>query len=312
MVLEDLENISTFVAVASHLSFVKAAHALNLRQPSVSARIQKLEDRLGVSLFIRNNNHRIHLTEEGMAFLPYAVKMLQLMQEAENKVRSLQQKYEGKVRIGVTPTWAVTVLPKALGAVREQYPRVEFYVVNGTTKGIAEMILNNELDLGIVSYAVTQQDICLECVYETPWVLVCSPQHPLAQQQEVSLELVLREPLVTYEQGTPGREAIERIYTRHHTLPNIVAQLDQLEAAKAMVMESSCVSFLPLIGVQHELRSGRLVRLHVRQLTDFTKQLYVICLKAKTTYLLIDMVRRVIAESTRRLELEGTAEPVHP
>ncbi|GEO27666.1 LysR family transcriptional regulator [Alicyclobacillus acidoterrestris] len=294
--LEDLESIVTFLSVASTLSFVKTAHVMNLRQPSVSARIQKLEERLGVKLFIRNKNHKIYLTQEGREFLPYARRMMQLMQEAENKLRSIQQKAEGIIRIGATPTWSVNVLPKILGTIRTQNPAVEFHVVHGNSRTIRDMIIGNEVDLGLVASEVTHREIERVTAYATPWILVCAPGHRLTQFQQIGLEDMLHEPLVTYEQSTDAWRGIQKAFGKYQAIPNVVAELNQLEAAKVMVIESSCVSLLPLIAVQRELREGSLVGLQVQQLSHIQSVLSMIYLGSKSTYLLIDIIRRAIVD----------------
>ncbi|WAH37987.1 LysR family transcriptional regulator [Alicyclobacillus dauci] len=294
--MDDLENIATFVCVASNLSFIKAANSMNLRQPSVTARIQRLEDRLGVELFIRNKNHSIHLSEEGRAFLPFAKQMIQLMQEAEDKVRSVKQIFEGQVRIGVTPSWSVNVLPRVLGAVRERYPDVGFYVINGTTKGIKDMILGNEVDIGLVSYDIFHRQLERICVHETPWVLVCNPRHRLIGRAEIDIEEILHEPLVTYEQSTDGWREIQRIYGSYNAVPNVVAQLEQLEAVKVLLNESSCVSLLPLICVNQELQEGRLASVQIKQLSDVKTKMSIIYLKTKSSYLLVNMIQNMILD----------------
>ncbi|WAH40253.1 LysR family transcriptional regulator [Alicyclobacillus fastidiosus] len=294
--MDDLENTATFLSVASTLSFVKTAHAMNLRQPSVTARIKRLEERLGVTLFIRNKNHRIHLTQEGREFLPYARQMIQLMQEAENKVRSIKKKAEGKIRIGATPTWSVNVLPKILGTVRSGNPEVEFHVVHGNTKAIRDMVLGNEIDVGLIASDVSHQQIQQDCAHVTPWVLVCSPQHRLAECEEIEIQEILREPLVTYEQSTDGWRGIQRIFSSYHAIPNVVAELNQLEAAKVMVIESSFVSLLPFIGVQRELKEGSLVAVRVRQLSEIQTVMSIIYLKSKASYLLIEVMRKDVSE----------------
>ncbi|WP_067929062.1 LysR family transcriptional regulator [Alicyclobacillus shizuokensis] len=303
--MNDLENVETFVSVATHLSFVKAANAMNLRQPSITARIKRLEDRLGVQLFVRNKNHRVHLTEEGRVFLPLAQQMIRLMQEAENNVRNVKHVFEGKIRIGVTPSWTVDALPRILGMVQERYPRIGFYVINGTTRSIYNMVLDNQVDIGLVSYDIMNQQIERLYVHDTPWVLVCSPNHRLAGKKEVDIQDILNEPLVTYEQSTEGWRKIQRTYGSYNTVPNVTAQLEQLEAAKAMVSYSSCISLLPLICVHNELEDGRLVGVKVRQLSDVSTRMTVIFLKAKSSYLMVRMMQQMIMEYFRSIDYKN-------
>lgn len=74
--------------MAEKSSFVKASEELHLAQPSVSSRIQSLENELGYSLFIRNRKS-VELSPEGQAFLPYAHKMIKTADDAKKTLVSM-------------------------------------------------------------------------------------------------------------------------------------------------------------------------------------------------------------------------------
>src|SRR5712691_2102191 len=85
----DLGQIEAFVQVAQHRSFSKAADALFLTQPSVTARIQSLERDLGETLFERNGRG-VRLTETGTTFLPFARRSLKALQDGRDALDGMR------------------------------------------------------------------------------------------------------------------------------------------------------------------------------------------------------------------------------
>lgn len=285
----DLRNIQTFVTVAQELNFAKAAHHLHLSQPSVTARIQSLEAEVGKTLFIRNRRN-VQLSIEGEAFLPFALQMLEILGAAEEKMKSINKTIEGRISIGATAFISVYILPEILGMVHRRHPRVEFKVVTGSTMQINEMLHQNQIDIGLVSSTVTNKQVKQEMLNEYDLVLVCSPKHPFAQKEIIHMEELLSVPLVTYEQRSDAWKQIKRLYGHHDAVPNVVMELNQIEAAKAMVSASLCVCLLPKLSVERELREGSLVKVKVNELTAIKQKLSMIYLEKKGAYPLIDVM----------------------
>ncbi len=235
----DLRNVQTFVLVAQQLSFAKASRLLHLSQPSVTARIQALETELGKTLFIRK--HRgIHLSKEGEAFIHYALQMLELEKVAQDKLKSLNDTLQGKIVIGATATCSVYMLPKILSGIMHKNPQVEFKVVTGSTVQITDMLLQNQIDLGMVASDAKKKQIKQEYLTSCNYVLVCSPNHPQANREEVSMEEIIPLPLVTHEQNSDAWKKIKKLYAQYDAVPNVVMELNQIDAAKAMVHASLC------------------------------------------------------------------------
>lgn len=284
----DLKNVQTFVLIARELSFAKAAQLLHLSQPSVTARIQALETDLGKSLFIRQ--HRgIQLSKEGEAFMPFALQMLEVEKAAQERLKSLNDELQGKIVIGATASCSVYILPEILSKLL-RYPQVEFQVVTGNTSHIKEMLLQNQVDFGIVSSEVKKKQIkqINLCLHE--FDLVCSPMNPLAASEIVSMEELIRLPLITYEQNSDAWKKIMKLYAQHDSAPNVVMELNQIEAAKEMVNISSCVCIFPHISVRRELSEGRLVKLKVNELEVIKQYSSIIYMEKKEYYPLMELM----------------------
>jgi DNA-binding transcriptional LysR family regulator len=289
----DLKNIYTFVTVARELSFAKASELLHLSQPSVTARIQTLEGELGKLLFLRNRR-KIKLTKEGEAFLPYALKLLSLQNEAEEKLKKLNSTLEGKVSIGATALWSVYILPKILGEILRRYPGIEFKVVTGNTLQIANMLLQGELDVGLISSKVKKDQFNEFNFTEVELILVCGSDHPFAKKKSIEIEELLKAPLLTYQQSSDAWKAIKKRFAVHDSEPNIVMELNQIEAAKEMIFASHCVCFLPTLSIERELNSGQLVQIQVNNWLPIKEKMTMIYHDQKESYPLIELVMETL------------------
>jgi DNA-binding transcriptional LysR family regulator len=289
----DLKNIYTFVTIARELSFAQASHILHLSQPSVTARIQTLETELGKSLFIRNRRN-IQLTKEGETFLPFALQLLEIQSEAEEKLKRMNKTLEGKVSIGATALWSVYILPTILGEILRKYPGVEFKVMTGNTIQITEMLFQNQVDIGLVSSGVKKQQVRENHLSENELILVCGPKHPFSKKKEIRIEEMLKAPMVTYQQSTDAWKQIKKIYAQFNSVPNVVMELNQIEAAKEMVAASSCVCFMPTISIKKELLEGQLVEVNVKKLPSIKQKMSMIYLEKKESYPLIELVMETL------------------
>jgi DNA-binding transcriptional LysR family regulator len=299
----DLKNVQTFVLIARELSFAKAAFSLDLSQPSVTARIQALESEIGKMLFTRK--HRgIHLTKDGEAFLPYALQLLEVEQSAVDKLKSLDDSMQGKIAIGATASSSIYLLPEILSDVLQKHQQIEFKVVTGNTQQITEMILQNQLDLGLVSSEVKKKQIKQVNLRQFDYDLVCNPSHPFANKQLISMEELIQAPLVSYEQNSDAWKKLKKLFAQFDATPNIVMELNQIEAAKEVVKVSLCMCMVPSISVQREVSEERLVRLKVKELEFIKYNMSLIYMEKKADYMLMKLMINTINDHFKQFQAQ--------
>src|SRR3990170_2498890 len=145
----DLGQLEAFSQVAAHNSFSRAAEALQLTQPSVTARIQALERELGEEIFERGGRG-VRLTDAGLAFLPYVERILQTLQEGRDAVDEVRNVQLGSLRLGTALTISTYVLPKILHTFCQRYPGVDVVIRTGRSEQILSMLLADEAQVGLV------------------------------------------------------------------------------------------------------------------------------------------------------------------
>jgi DNA-binding transcriptional LysR family regulator len=258
----DLGQLEAFVEVAQHQSFSKAAGALFLTQPSVTARIQTLERELGESLFERNGRG-VRLTEVGSSFLPYAQRVLKDLQEGRDALEGLRSLQIGALCLGSAFTVGTYVLPKILKTYHERFPAVEISVKTGRSEEVLRLVLGDEVQAGLVR-AVVHPDVETVHLYEDEVVLVTNSKHPFAASGEARLEDVGRQPLILFDKGSSYHDLVQGLFRQGGVVPWTAMELDSMDATKKMVEEGLGIAMLPRVSVEREIKLGVLAEIKLR------------------------------------------------
>ena len=142
----DNEQLITFITVSELKNYSRSADHLNVTQPAVTARIQKLETELDCKLFSRDGK-KINLTEEGHALLPFARKIVGYVNEAKQTINLLKIP---SLTIGLSPAISVSVIFKALSLLRDKNETLFDIVEADDSIEISKMITEGRIDIGIV------------------------------------------------------------------------------------------------------------------------------------------------------------------
>ncbi|GAA3407826.1 LysR family transcriptional regulator [Paenibacillus hodogayensis] len=284
----NIENIEAFVYVFHYGSFNKAAEVLYLSQPSVTARIQSLERELDCRLFDRMGR-QVHLTENGVKFLPYAQQLLQTFQKGKQQLQRTRTTPK-ELRIGCTVSVSNYMMAELLPKLKARYPGVHMKVTTAVTDEIVGKVLNRELDIGFVRN-VNHPNLQSVKFYEDPIRLYTYADHPLAGAGEVSAELLVDQPFVFFECGSLDWLRIHRMFQSLNRPPAIEIHTDNAEMAKKLVLNQAGICFLPGLCVSKEEREGLLCPVDVAEVAGIRLQTNIISLNGEQT----EIVRFLIA-----------------
>lgn len=171
-------------------SFSKAAQNLYISQPSLSARIKKVENQLGAPIFDRSTSP-LRLTEFGQAYIKAAEEIFQIEQQLENYINDLNTLKSGYLSIGGSNLFAAYVLPPIILRFKQQYPDVTIQLTEGNTAQLETMLGNNTLDLVIDNHHYDG------ALYEK--VLYCKEDILLAVPRQFEVSKYLKDYQLTYE-----------------------------------------------------------------------------------------------------------------
>lgn len=132
-------------------SFTKAAQNLYISQPSLSARIKKIEEMIGEPLFDRSTTP-LQLTEVGKVYIEAAEEITQIEQRVENYINDLAGLKTGNLAVGASTLFAAYVVPSLITQFNQKFPDVHIQLIEGNTAELEEMLGSNALDFVIDNY----------------------------------------------------------------------------------------------------------------------------------------------------------------
>ena len=132
-------------------SFTKAAQNLYISQPSLSARIKKIEEIIGEPLFDRSTTP-LQLTEVGKVYIEAAEEITQIEQRVENYINDLAGLKTGNLAVGASTLFAAYVVPSLITQFNQKFPDVHIQLIEGNTAELEEMLGSNALDFVIDNY----------------------------------------------------------------------------------------------------------------------------------------------------------------
>lgn len=251
-----IKQIEAFVEVVQRGTVSRAAEALGVTQPALTARLHALESELGQVLFARSGRG-VRLTDAGRVFLPHAERALLAIVDGRAAVADLASGRAGKLIIGATSSVSSYVLPKVLKRFRMEHPRVELTVRTGHSEKVLELVLTESVELAIVRQ-LRHDDIEVTPLYDDELTLVTHPSHPFARRGSARLADVVAEGLVVFDRASSYYELTQALFVGAGVPPRIIMELDNFEAAKKMLEEGLGVALLPTVSVERELDLGQL------------------------------------------------------
>jgi DNA-binding transcriptional LysR family regulator len=251
-----LAQVEGFLETARQRNLSRAAAALHVTQPALTARLQGLEAELGVSLFVRGRRG-MDLTDAGRAFLPYAERAVAALDDGATLVAEFARGGTGELILGAAPAVSTYVLPPLLVRFTERHPRVRLSVRTGHSEEILEMALRREIDLGIVR-ELRHPDIESRPLYEDELVLVVDADHPFARRSTIELDEMAAVRLILFDRTSSYYDLTNAFFREAGIAPNGVIELDNIDAAKQMVEQGLGIALLPQTAIAAELADGRL------------------------------------------------------
>jgi DNA-binding transcriptional LysR family regulator len=140
---------------------------------------------------------------------------------------------------------------------------------------VLKMVLEGEADIG-VARSLNHPEVETMTLRDDPLLLVGHRGHRAATKQQVRLAEVETWPLIFYDRGSSDWTLTQGLFRRAGLLPNVVLEVETIEAAKRMVERKLGFSFLPQIALTQELRQGKLVSIEIIDVEPLRRNLDVI------------------------------------
>ena len=243
----NLDQLRTLLEVVSLGSFSGAARRLNLTQPAISLHIRELEQRFGIQL-IERRGRQAYPTAPGRELVEQATRILCACDAAETAMRRFRQGWVGRVHVGTTLTALTYHLPPILRTLRKEHPGIELMVTNMPTRESVDGVLQNRLDLALVTLPVKSPRLRVTPL--RPEVLVAIlPAETNDVPDIVTPEFAGSQALVLeHTRGAVHALAVQWLW-RHFPVERPPMYLGTIEGVKTLVGSGLGISFVPDVSV---------------------------------------------------------------
>lgn len=248
-----LRYLRIFKEVCEQKSVTKAAKKLFISQPSVSVVISDLEKKYNVKLFMRIRN-RLVITEEGQELYTRACNVLNNFDDFETL--AFENSNSNIVKIGTSLTIGTFLLPSLLKELQKQYPQAQYKVKIFPKEKIENMLLQGELDFGLVENAVNHSELIAQQFYEDKLVAVCAPD--FSAPETLNVQELKNFPLILREKGSATRDFFDGYLKQHGTELFPFIETSNPQAAINCTKEGLGITILPLSMVQENLQNNSL------------------------------------------------------
>jgi LysR family cys regulon transcriptional activator len=246
----NINQLKSFVEVVrSDFNITNAAEKLYTSQPTVSKQLKILEDELNVSLFNRKNNNLLSLSPIGEEVHRVACDILAQFDKIKSLVSHEDTTTKQNLRIATTHTQIRYKLPKVIERFNARYPNISLHFHQGAPAQLAEMVKNGDVDFAIATESLHLYDdlLTLPC-YQWSRSAIVPYDHPLAQNEQLTIQELAHYPLITYVFGFTGRSKLDQVFYQNHLTPNVVLTAVDTEIIKFYVKRRAGVGVISSVA----------------------------------------------------------------
>jgi DNA-binding transcriptional LysR family regulator len=305
----DLQELRYLVAIDDEGSFAKAAAKLSVAQSAVSARIRRVEETLGVDLFVRTSTGS-HLTPSGIVFVAHARIILERLDQAIREVKQKKAAANVMIQLGL-PSGAGRVLTiPILKSVEAKLSGITIRVVEALSGDLEQQLTAGQLDLSLLfkprsklELQAGMEQVGMESLY-----LVSSrrsrrqPEHA----QPVTFDELARIELTMPTSRHQVRRFLSEAAERDRVPLNIVREMDSNARIMELVLHEGAYSVMLLPAFLPELRAGRIIARRVRGI-ELERIVVTAPCRHKHRAEMIQAVRQLVLSVAEQVAEEGSA-----
>jgi DNA-binding transcriptional LysR family regulator len=292
--LDQLQALREVVALGS---FSAAANKLRLTQPAVSLQIRELEKRIGVQL-VERLGKRAYATVAGEELVAHARRLAQDAEQAIAAMRRHRDGWVGRVRLGTSVAVCTYLLPPVLARLRHTQPELEVVIALGTAENVVSRILDNDLDIGVVTMPVKEHSaLRVEPLREDP-MMAFFPGSERKLPRQVTPQYLVGRDLILNQRTSQTYKIIAQWFESAGIELRPIMELNNTEAIKTLVAAGAGVGILPL-----ERKRGILVygRTQVRPLQPvLMRQLGIVRRREKALETALKLVYEAVLTLSKR------------
>jgi DNA-binding transcriptional LysR family regulator len=251
----NLETLSLYCEVIRSGSFSLGAAAHHISQSAASQAVRQLEVELGATLIDRTKRPFM-VTPEGKKFFEACQDLIERFEKAKGEITQQRELLGGVVRVAVIYSVGLQDMGFYTQQFNTHYPQAKIRMAFLHPNEVVEAVVNDETDIGILSFPTTHRSLKVIPWHDEPMVFVCHRAHPLAKKKLITAKDLTDEKFIAFEKNLAIRKAIDRSLRTRGVRPETAMEFDNIETIKQAISIQSGVSILPRTSVGREVENG--------------------------------------------------------
>ena len=253
----NLKQAQYMTAIAQAGSLTAAAKNLFVSQPYLSQVLKQVEEENGVTLFDRSVSP-FRITYAGELYLAAAEKIIAVNLQLENQLSEVKHESKGRIRLGISVSRAVQVMPLVLPQFTGKYPNVTLELTESGSVKLGELLRSGSIDLALAASESTNPELAYELIERETIGLLAGRTSYLAQNFEsgtpISLQDAARDKFVFLTQGHSARVIQNQLFQKENFHPRLMLETNSLEVGRRVALGSGACMLLPNIYVDGYVR----------------------------------------------------------
>jgi DNA-binding transcriptional LysR family regulator len=249
----EIGDIEAFIELTETNSFAKAAASLNLSQPALSRRIQKLEQELGTKLFDRTTR-KVSLSYSGRNFYERARGIIEAIKTAS---RTLNEKYSfpSIIKIGAVNSALSNIIYPTIKIFKKMEPRCKIQIIERSSNYVVDSVLGGECEFGINFTGIQEPGISFEKLFVEDYIVVFPKGDPLEKKKKIKLSDIKNRDFISVWKGSGSRVYFENALALQNEDLDWTYEVRHIPSALAMVEQGLGITLAPKLAVSKEHRN---------------------------------------------------------
>ena len=248
----NLKQAQYVKTIAECGSITAAAKKLFVSQPSLSQMLRQLEQETGLPIFDRSTSP-MRLTYAGEKYLYAAERILAANAELDSQLREIRHEHAGRLRLGISVTRAMQVMPLVMPIFQQQYPNVSLQMTESGSANLEEMLRGGSIDLAFAALESTSPSLAYELLEQETIGVLAGRDAAITRQNPngtaLPLEAFRRECFVSLTKGHSSRITQDKLFRKYGLTPSILLETDALEVGRRVALEAGACMLLPSIYI---------------------------------------------------------------
>ena len=248
----NFKDLEYFQRLVREKSFTKVANAFHVSQPTITYAVKRLEDELGAELVYRDQSHKqLIITQAGIVLSRHISNILKEVTIAVTEIDRLK---EDTLDFGLPPIIGNFYFPKLSSYLFKNDLMSHIHLVDGGSRDLYGLLRRGKIDLALLgsTQPIRDDDLTSEILIEKRFMIVVSPNHPLATRKEISFSELKDEPFVLLNEHYVHPTAFKKMAQQAHFEPQIIYQNSNLNILKGMIREQIGIGFLTELAISPE------------------------------------------------------------